>query len=237
MQEGASLADLTDSETIYYDSTKEHTVRRDYPRGRDAESRFQDEATAITTGQNAVDVPLDEWENPAVATDPASSLTHRSAASQHWASAIPLPYPYTTFAMSFQRSLDPSRVHGSRRPESIKRLRAEGFVLVYVSEIEIGKAEFYWRPTDSRARILLRCFEELYCMPLTTLKLKRNKTILELYCFNREHGKFDLWAELIFVQYEYTVLVYSIFAGMKAQDGCETPFKDYFDGEELKFFG
>lgn len=75
------------------------------------------------------------------------------------------------------------------------------------SEFENARLELYWRPFDSRARVLYvsdepRGRQQYYCMPLTALKLMRSESCLHLCRWNSDEGKETLWANLRFTIYE-----------------------------------
>ena len=64
----------------------------------------------------------------------------------------------------------------------------------------------YYRPSDSRARILIMTKDTYgndlhYCTPLTNLKAIRNGSSLQL-CRVRKEGKYRLWARLNFYLFE-----------------------------------
>ena len=66
--------------------------------------------------------------------------------------------------------------------------------------------QLFWRPLDSRARILVVAKDAGYrnvyfCQPLTNLKVIRDGSTLQL-CRMRRESKYSLWARLNFSLYE-----------------------------------
>lgn len=103
----------------------------------------------------------------------------------------------------------------------------------------------YWRPSDSRARILFvtkdhRGRDQYYCLPLSSLRILRHKSSLQLCQVRKSNGDFKLWARLNFVFHERMVLFYSTFVAMKHQDNRE-PLDEAviedFDLSEREDFG
>lgn len=91
-------------------------------------------------------------------------------------------------------------------------------------------ATFYLRPEDRRARILFaetdsRNRETLFCVPLNTLRVIRNRSILQLCRASDRDGSLRPWAKLKFIYYERMVLFYSTLVALKRQDWKETPFE------------
>lgn len=96
----------------------------------------------------------------------------------------------------------------------------------------------YWRPRDSRARILIMTKDShgrqlSYCTLLTSLKVIRNKSTLQL-CRLRRDGTFDPWAILNFILHERLVLFYSTFVAMKRQDSKPVAHDSLLDKCELE---
>ncbi|RMY31780.1 hypothetical protein D0865_14908 [Hortaea werneckii] len=103
------------------------------------------------------------------------------------------------------------------------------------------RVRLYWRPMDSRARILImtegRFGEYLcYCMPIVNLKVIRNLSSLQL-CRARRDGTYDMWARLNFDTYERMVLFHNTFVAMKHQDRREIPHENLLDHLELRCEG
>lgn len=68
----------------------------------------------------------------------------------------------------------------------------------------------YWRSADNRARILFLTLNQYgsrrrYCVPLTSLTVRRTGSCLQLAHVNRTDGILDLWANLRFASYERTL--------------------------------
>ena len=87
---------------------------------------------------------------------------------------------------------------------------------------------FYWRPQDQRARILYSEFdsrgrENIRCVPLTSLTVVRDRSMLQLFRASSQDGTFVSWAKLKFIHYERLVIFYSTFVALKRQDLKETP--------------
>ena len=104
---------------------------------------------------------------------------------------------------------------------------------------------FYWRPHDSRARILFTGRDSygqelLYCTPLNCLRIFRKDSMLQLcHASSQEDDLFWNWAELKFVYHERMVLFYSTFVAMKRQDSQAVPeplIEDPRDMEEEVLF-
>ena len=87
---------------------------------------------------------------------------------------------------------------------------------------------FYYRPHDQRARMLFssvdsRGRENIHSVPLTSLTVIRDHSILQLCRASSRGGALKLWANLKFIHYERMVLFYSTFIALKRQDHNETP--------------
>jgi len=116
----------------------------------------------------------------------------------------------------------------------------------------------YWRPPDSRARILIMTKDtrgqDLHCcMPLVNLKIIRDRSSLQLCRARRDgrDGRYALWARLNFAIYESRspvcassptskclyrsgmVLFYCTFVAMKHQDERKVPHDNLIDHFEL----
>jgi hypothetical protein len=87
---------------------------------------------------------------------------------------------------------------------------------------------FYYRPHDQRARMLFssvdsRGRENIHSVPLTSLTVIRDHSILTLCRASSRDGALKRWANLKFIHYERLVLFYSTFIALKRQDLNETP--------------
>jgi len=87
---------------------------------------------------------------------------------------------------------------------------------------------FYYRPQDHRARMLFSSFdsrgrESVHSVPLTSLTVVRDRSILTLLRARSHNGILKPWANLKFIHYERMILFYSTFVALKRQDLNETP--------------
>jgi hypothetical protein len=70
------------------------------------------------------------------------------------------------------------------------------------------EAQFWIRPKDCRARLLILVRDPSgltsapFCIPLSALKLARDKASLKLFRFDRDDHQFQLWASLNFLASE-----------------------------------
>ena len=80
------------------------------------------------------------------------------------------------------------------------------------------EAQFWVRPKDQRARLLIVVRDQSgltlapFCIPLTALKLARDKASLKLFRFDRDEQQFQLWASLNFVDSERTSISITLLA-------------------------
>lgn len=100
----------------------------------------------------------------------------------------------------------------------------------------------YWKPENSRARILFLTKEPngsrlRYCVPLTNLKVIRTESCLQLCRVNRYDGELDLWANLRFLLYERMVLFFCVLVALKRQDEKHSELEDFFQPGEKEEFG
>jgi hypothetical protein len=65
--------------------------------------------------------------------------------------------------------------------------------------------------------------ENIHSVPLTSLTVIRDRSILQLFRASSRDGALKRWANLKFIHYERMVLFYSTFIALKRQDLNETP--------------
>ncbi|GAB1729290.1 hypothetical protein NU195Hw_Modified_143t1 [Hortaea werneckii] len=136
-----------------------------------------------------------------------------------------------------------STCFGNPDPDALRNLAEDRFVraLQLPFDGNLLRVRLYWRPMDSRARILIltkgRFGEDLcYCMPIVNLKVIRNLSSLQL-CRARRDGTYDMWARLNFDIYERMALFYNTLVAMKHQDRREIPHENLLDHLELRCDG
>jgi serine/threonine protein kinase len=127
------------------------------------------------------------------------------------------PVSETTSAQESSSSVvHPSDIHnnssiclGRDEPRLIELLQNDGFEKVVEIPFEATNVwvRLYWRANDNRARIVFLTKDSAgrrmrYCVPLTGLKVMRDKSCLQLCRVNRKDGQLDLWARLRFVIHE-----------------------------------
>lgn len=132
-------------------------------------------------------------------------------------------HPTTVYEQGY-RSNERSICYGEPEPDAPRNLALDGFLpaLRVAFDEESLSVQFYWRPTDHRARILVAVKDARgqalhYCQPLTNLRIVRDRTCLQL-CRACRDGRYTLWARLNFYFHERMVLFYSTFTAMKRQD-------------------
>ncbi|KAI6798731.1 hypothetical protein KC361_g3226 [Hortaea werneckii] len=161
----------------------------------------------------------------------------------HWSSEIfDGRHPETSFRDSYYLR-ERSTCFGNPDPDALRNLTEDGFVRAFQLPFEGNqlRVRLYWRPVDSRARILImtkgRFGEDLcFCMPIVNLKVIRNLSSLQL-CRARRDGTYDMWARLNFETYERMVVFYNTFVAMKHQDSREIPHENLLDHLELRCDG
>ncbi|KAF2723161.1 hypothetical protein K431DRAFT_302085 [Polychaeton citri CBS 116435] len=165
----------------------------------------------------------------------------------HWAEEVfDGSYPQTAFRDSHQRD-EPSKCYGNINPPALSMLSVDGFVriLELPFDRETVWVRLYWRPQDGRSRILFMARDDLhrdvlYCVPLTNLKVIRDKSCLQL-CRASRDDRYILWAKLNFALYEKMALFYSTFVAVKHQDKVEIEnhrLLDHFElREEIEYAG
>lgn len=179
----------------------------------------------------------DVSSSPTLSTSTGSSsqtFTTNSSdtvASGHWASAILDRRPPET---PFDKIRGVTRCYGRPERGLVDRLQQHKFVEVAKFRFRAHNvtARFYWRPKDSRTRLLVTTTDQLgmevrFCVHLTDLKAVRQGNLLLLfrrdYRVDRTRGPLTIWAEFSFDIYERLVLFYCIFAGLKNQDWKSYP--------------
>lgn len=158
----------------------------------------------------------------------------------HWSENIfDGRHPTTPYRQQFQ-AMERTSCHGSADPVSLQHLVRDGFQpAVQLSfDEERFLVRLYWRPSDFRARILLMTTDmhgqQLhFCQPLTTLKVIRKGSTLQLCRARRGDGRYSLWARLNFMFHERMVLFYSTFVAMKRQDQRGVAHGELVDTLEL----
>ena len=166
---------------------------------------------------------------------PSGSLTH-------WAQNVfNGTNPFNPYRQPGSQLDDRSSCYGTVEPDALHNLVRDRFQRVL--ELPFDEERFwlrlYWRPADNRARILIITKDSyghklLHCVPLTNLKVIRNKSTLQLCRCSRGDRRYSLWARLNFVFHERMVLFYSTFVAMKRQDEQQVPHRDLVDHFELE---
>lgn len=178
-------------------------------------------------------LPYDaDTDSPPLSTATYSStqtvITNSSetVASGHWANAIFDTRPPKT---AFDNVRGLTRCYGIPERGLVERLNQHTFFEVarFHFRADNVKAQFYWRPTDHRTRLLISEMDQRgaqlrFCAHLTDLKAVREENVLKLcrrsYREDPDFSSLSVWAEFSFDIYEKLVLFYCIFAGMKNQD-------------------
>ncbi|KAI7545812.1 hypothetical protein KC343_g9860, partial [Hortaea werneckii] len=161
----------------------------------------------------------------------------------HWSSDIfEGRHSETPFRDTYQLR-ERSTCFGIPDPDALRNLAEDRFVRALQLPFDGTqlRVRLYWRPMDSRARILImakgRFGEDMcYCMPIVNLKVIRNLSSLQL-CRARRDGTYDMWARLNFDTYERMVLFYNTFVAMKHQDRRDIPHQNLLDHLELRCDG
>ncbi|KAF1995536.1 hypothetical protein P154DRAFT_343151 [Amniculicola lignicola CBS 123094] len=140
----------------------------------------------------------------------------------------------------------PSRCLGRDEPKAIQFLETDEFEKVMELPLENTGVwiRLYWRPSDSRARILFLTHDSAgsrtrYSIPLSALQILRTESCLQLCRINHKDGQLDLWANLRFTIYERMVLFFYTLVAMKRQDQApsEPELVDYLHPGETEEFG
>lgn len=172
-----------------------------------------------------------------------TSNTSSSSQPVHWAMSV---FDGHNPVSPLHRHGDFTRCLGRNDPNALKMLQSDGFMKVLELPFETTDVliRLYWKPSDHRVRILFLTMEAgiryRYCMPLTSLKILRTESTLQLCRVNQADGKLDLWANLKFTCYERMVLFFCTAVAMKRQDWVQSPqgLQDFFQpGEEEEFGG
>ncbi|KAL5113540.1 hypothetical protein ACEQ8H_008579 [Pleosporales sp. CAS-2024a] len=134
---------------------------------------------------------------------------------------------------------------GRDETDVIELLDSEGFIKVVELPLEQTDVyiRLYWRADNNRARILFLTKDSMghrlrFCLPLTSLKILRAGSCLQLCRINRRDGQLDLWARLRFSLYERMVLFYCTAVAIKRQDdhGIADGLEDFLDTtEQIEF--
>jgi hypothetical protein len=152
---------------------------------------------------------------PEIPTSPtyssASSHTYSNNSTEsepvaHWAMKI---FNGRHTNTKFHTLADRTICVGKDEPRAIEMLDDDGFEQVLEVPFEAADVlvRLYWRSDDSRARILFLTKDATgrrtrQCFPLTSLKILRKESCLQLCRVNRRDGQLDLWARLRFTLYE-----------------------------------
>lgn len=160
----------------------------------------------------------------------------------HWAEEIfDGQYPTTQYRTAYQLS-DRSTCYGQADPYALQHLSRDSFQKVLELQFDERKLwiQFYWRPNDFRARLLIISQasnsgrQEHFCQPLTALKVIRRGSTLQLCQASKNSSHYKLWARLNFLSHERMVLFYSTFIAMKHQDTRGIPHASLADDFELQ---
>ncbi|KAL6703356.1 hypothetical protein ACN47E_009774 [Coniothyrium glycines] len=186
----------------------------------------------------------------------ASSHTYSNGSSEsepvaHWGMRI---FDGRHGATPFQTLGDSTVCFGRVEDRVLEFLERDGFERVTELPFEATSVvvRLYWRADDGRARILFLTVDPdgrrvRQCFPLTSLKIMRSDSCLQLCRVHPQDGRIDLWARLRFTLYERMVLFYCTAVAMKRQDeemalqeekGLGRFLEDVFQpGEKLEYSG
>jgi hypothetical protein len=135
---------------------------------------------------------------------------------------------------------DATDCFGREDPETLLELNRDGFVEALTLPFDQGRVllQLYWRPHDSRARVFIETKDRAgrprhFCTPLKSLKIIRDRSILQLCQVRRNGNRYVLWARLRFMLYERMVLFYCTFVAMKHQDPRPFSTLELLDNFEL----
>ncbi|KAL9617797.1 MAG: hypothetical protein Q9160_007451 [Pyrenula sp. 1 TL-2023] len=181
---------------------------------------------------------------PEVSEASTTTSTHSSGGSEiaplHWACNIFQDMSATPLKSS---GGDPG-CYGEPMEEAKIRLDAEYeqlFEIRFHRALEVG---LYHRESDQRARVLCKCPGRgggslYYCLPLNTLRFKREGSTLKLCRRISDRSKVRLWATLKFSTIERLVVYFCTLLALRAQDAGR-PIEDLGDGDlegEVEYFG
>lgn len=177
---------------------------------------------------------------PSSQTSYSSDQAGPGAHLVHWAQDIfDGENPCTPFKREYQLD-ERFECQAIADSSSLRHLARDGFLQALDLPFDRERAllRLYFRPADSRARILISTKDSYsrethYCIPLNNIKIIRNASTLQL-CRARGEGSYSLWARLNFFLYERMVLFYCTFVAMKRQDSRPVPHEDLLDDFELE---
>lgn len=170
----------------------------------------------------------------------------------HWSLQVFDGRHSTTEYQPAFRSNERSMCYGQIEPDALRNLALDEFqpALRVAFDEETLSVQFFWRPRDQRARILVSVQDQYghlahYCRPLNDLKIIRDRSTLQLCRARPDTLQYTLWARLNFYFHERMVLFYSTFAAMKRQDQRAVIHQQLTDGfglesehgEECQFSG